>query len=75
MEDGGCEGCLGKMWKRRAEGVGGRKAMGRGDVAKDDGSYVLSDSLWPIKSYTTTQTAQLCFLPISVVDYSKFHRS
>lgn len=44
-------------------------------LQKDDGSYVLSDSLWLIKSYTTTQTAQLCFLPISVVDYSKFHRS
>lgn len=42
-------------------------------LEKDNGSYVLPNSLSLVETYTSTQTAQLCLLPISVIGYSKFH--
>lgn len=42
-------------------------------LEKDNGSYVLPNSLSLGETYISTQTAQLCFLPISVIGYSKFH--
>lgn len=42
-------------------------------LEKDNGSYVLPDSQSLVETYTSTQTAQLCFLPISFIGYSKFY--
>lgn len=44
-------------------------------LEKDNGSYVVPGSLSLVETYTSTQTAQLCFLPISVIGYSKFYWS